>query len=119
MESIVGSVISIGGWLRNAHCKLCNLNIICNKNDRIHFYKMGYFIIINIYHRPSSIFLGFPPPEAAEVRSTDSCLLVGKPTLCALGPLGAAIVTNLVFKPHAQVCCFGLSYSIVAKASLC
>ena len=64
-------------------------------------------------------FLGFPPPEAAEVRSTDRRLLLGKPTLFALAPLGAAIVTNLVLKPHAQACSFGLSYSIVAKASLC
>ena len=64
-------------------------------------------------------FLGFPPLEAAEVHSTDSRLLLGKPTLFALGPLGAAIVTNLVLKPQAEACCFGLSYSIVAKASLC
>ena len=68
MESIVGLVISIGGWLRKAHCKLCNLNIICNKNDRIHFYKMGYYIIINIYHRPSSIFfLHYPTTQNNQV----------------------------------------------------
>ena len=44
---------------------------------------------------------------------------MGKPILIALGPMGAAIVTNLVLKPHAEACCFGLSYNIVAKASLC
>ena len=44
---------------------------------------------------------------------------MGKPILIALGALGAAIVTNLVLKPHAEACSFGLSYSIVAKASLC
>ena len=32
---------------------------------------------------------------------------MGKPTLCALALLGAAIVTNLVLKPHAEACCFG------------
>ena len=65
------------------------------------------------------IILGFPPPEAAEVRSTDSRLLVGKPTLFALGPMGAAIVTNLALKPHTEACCFSLFYSIVAIALLC
>ena len=44
---------------------------------------------------------------------------MGKPILIALGPMGAAIVTNLVLKPHTEACCFGLFYSIVAKASLC
>ena len=39
--------------------------------------------------------------------------------LFALGPMEAAIVTKLVLKPHAEACCFGLSYSIVAKALLC
>ena len=43
----------------------------------------------------------------------------GEPTLFALAPLGAAIVTNLVLKPHAEACCFGLFYSIVAVASIC
>ena len=53
------------------------------------------------------------------MRSTDRHLLVGKPTLFALAPLGAAIVTHLVVKPHTEACSFGLSYSIVAKALLC
>ena len=44
---------------------------------------------------------------------------MGKPILIALAPLGAAIVTNLVLKPHAEACSFSLSYSIVAKALLC
>ena len=44
---------------------------------------------------------------------------MGKPILVALSLMGAAIVTNLVLKPHAEACCFGLSYSIVAKALLC
>ena len=44
---------------------------------------------------------------------------MGKPILIALAPLGAAIVTNLVLKPYAEACSFGLSYSIVAIASLC
>ena len=44
---------------------------------------------------------------------------MGKPILIALGPMGAAIVTKLVLKPHAEACCFGLFYSIVAIASLC
>ena len=56
-----------------------------------------------------NFFKVFPPPEAAEVRSTDSCLLLGKPTLIALALMGAAIVTNLVLKPHAQAC--SLAYS--------
>ena len=64
-------------------------------------------------------FLGFPPPEAAEGHSPDRRHLVRKPILFALGSLGAAIVTNLVLKPHAEACCFGLFYGIVAKASLC
>ena len=64
-------------------------------------------------------FLGFPPPEAAEVRSADRHLLLGEPTLFALALMGAAIVTNMVLKPHAEACSFGLSYSIVAKALLC
>ena len=63
-------------------------------------------------------FLGFPLPEVAEVRSTDSRLM-GKPTLFALAPLGTAIVTNVVLKPHAEACCLCLSYSIVTIASLC
>ena len=44
---------------------------------------------------------------------------MAKPVLIVLGPMGAAIVTKLVLKPHAQACCFGVSYNIVAKASLC
>ena len=64
------------------------------------------------------LFLGFPPPEAAEVRSTDSRLLLGQPTLFALALMGAAIVTNLVLKPHTEACSFGLFYNIVAIASL-
>ena len=43
----------------------------------------------------------------------------GKPILFALGPMGAAIVTNFVLKPHAEACCFALFYNIVAIASLC
>ena len=53
------------------------------------------------------------------MRSTDSRLLVRKPMLFALALMGAAIVTNLVLKPHAEACCFGLFYSIVAKSLLC
>ena len=60
-------------------------------------------------------FLGFPPPQAVEGRQPRW----GEPTLLALAPLGAAIVTNLVLKPHAEACCFGLSFSIVAIASIC
>ena len=44
---------------------------------------------------------------------------MGKPILIALGPMGTAIVTNLVLKPHEEACWFALFYSIVAKASLC
>ena len=44
--------------------------------------------------------------------SRADCQRVGK-------TVRAAIVTNLVLKPHAEACCFGLSSSIVAKASLC
>ena len=44
---------------------------------------------------------------------------MGKPLLFALGLMGAAFVTKLVLKPHAEACCFGIFYSIVAKASLC
>ena len=43
----------------------------------------------------------------------------GKPTLFVLAPLGAAIVTNLVLKPHAEACSFGLFYSIVAITLRC
>ena len=47
-------------------------------------------------------FLGFPPPEEAEGHSPDRRHLVGKPILFAFAPLGAAIVTNLGLKPHAE-----------------
>ena len=53
------------------------------------------------------------------MRSTDSRLLVRKPTLFALALMGAAIVTNLVLKPHAEAYCFGLFYSTVEKSLLC
>ena len=43
---------------------------------------------------------------------------MGIPTLFALGPMGAVIVTSLVLKPHAEACSFGLSYSIAAITSL-
>ena len=44
---------------------------------------------------------------------------MGKPILIALGPMGAAIVTNLVLKPHAEACGLCLFYNIVAIVSLC
>ena len=44
---------------------------------------------------------------------------MGKPILIALSPMEAAIVTNLVFKPHAEACSFALFYNIIPKASLC
>ena len=44
---------------------------------------------------------------------------MGKPILFALALMGAAIVTNMVLKPHAEAYCYGLSYSIVAIVSLC
>ena len=53
------------------------------------------------------------------MRSTNSQLLQGRPTLFALFLMGAAIVTNLVLKPHAEACCFALFYNIVAKPLLC
>ena len=60
-------------------------------------------------------FFRFPPAEGGG----GTLVPMGKPILIALGPMGAAIVTKLVLKPHAEACCFGLFYSIVAIASLC
>ena len=66
-------------------------------------------VVTNVPH-----FCRFPPRR----RRRRHIVSMGKHILFALGTMGAAIVTKLVLKPHAEACCFGLFYSIVAKTLL-
>ena len=110
--------MTYSGFERKLNKAVCNM---LNGHRQFNMYNMitdfGHMLeydVINIFFR------FYPRRRRRRGRAPIAVAQVwGKPTLFALSPLGAAIVTNLVLKPHAEAYCFGLSYSIVAKALIC